>query len=121
MDKSIVGNRIRSARKDKALRLQDVAEAVGVQTSTIQRYESGKIEVLSQPILESIARCLDVDAAWLRGETDQKIAPRNNIKLDDLEFAFYGEFRELDEEDRRDLLRMAAKLRKAKSFEKRGL
>ena len=54
--------RIKARRDELGLTLDNVASQIGVARSTIQRYESGKIEKLKLPVLEAIARVLRVNA-----------------------------------------------------------
>ena len=65
-----IGNRISSARDQRGMTLDEIAKAVGVSKSTIQRYEKGTIERIKLPVIESIARVLKVDPNWLIGNTD---------------------------------------------------
>ena len=66
-----IGVRMEQRRKQLGYTLADIAEQVSVAFSTIQRYEKGKIENIKLPVLESIARVLQVDVAWLLGKTDE--------------------------------------------------
>ena len=45
----------------------DIAKAIGVAISTVQRYEKGNIGKVKLPVIESMARVLNVDFDWLRG------------------------------------------------------
>lgn len=65
-----IGDRINSAREQRGMTLDDIAKAVGVTKSTIQRYEKGTITRIKLPVIESIARVLKVDPNWLIGNTD---------------------------------------------------
>ena len=60
-------SRIKARRQDLGLTLQDVAAAVGVSPSTVQRYETGAIDKLKLPVIQSIAGALQVSPAWLLG------------------------------------------------------
>lgn len=71
MDREKLGNRLKYARDMKDMSLQDVADAVGVARSTVQRYEAGKINNIKLPVIESFARALQVDPAWLIGKSDK--------------------------------------------------
>lgn len=64
------GDRIKQRRLELGLKLSDVAEEVGVATSTIQRYEKGLIRSAKLPVIESIAHALYVNPAWLTLHTD---------------------------------------------------
>lgn len=65
-----IGKKINQRRKDLNLTLKDVANKVGVASSTISRYENGDIDHVKLPVLESIAKVLSIDIAWLIGKTD---------------------------------------------------
>lgn len=60
-----IGKRIELKRKEKELTLKELAEIVGVASSTILRYENGEIRKIKLPVIESIAKALNVDPAWL--------------------------------------------------------
>lgn len=62
---SDIGNRISSRRKELNFTLQEIADMVGVASSTIQRYEKGLITKLKLPVIESIAKALNVNPVWL--------------------------------------------------------
>ncbi|WP_027399825.1 helix-turn-helix domain-containing protein [Anaerovorax odorimutans] len=66
-----IGNRIKYARDLRKATLDDVAKKVGIAKSTVQRYESGKIEKIKLPVLESIANALSVNPAWLVGKSEE--------------------------------------------------
>lgn len=65
-----IGQRMRSRRKELGLTLQEVADRVGVQNSTIYRYEAGKIAKIKLPVIEAIASALNVNPSWLIGTID---------------------------------------------------
>lgn len=66
-----IGNRIKQRRESLNLTLDEVATAVGVDKSTIMRYEKGLIDRPKIPVLHSIAIALDVRPEWLLGQSDQ--------------------------------------------------
>ena len=72
MDNIEIGKRIKQSREEKGMSLQDVADLTGVARSTVQRYETGKIDKIKLPILESSARSLEVRPDWIIGKTDKK-------------------------------------------------
>ena len=74
MDKKLLGNRIKQRRFDLDMTLGDIANSIGVAISTVQRYEAGSIEKIKLPVVEAIARVLNVDPNWLCGKTD-KMSP----------------------------------------------
>ena len=75
-DNAAVGARIRGRREQLNLSLTEVAESVAVAVSTVQRYETGQIENLKLPVLESIARVLGVETGWLLGQTEEMVRPQ---------------------------------------------
>lgn len=64
----LVGDRIKEARILRNMTLDDIADDVRVAKSTIQRYETAKIKNLKMPVIQSIAKSLDVNPVWLMGE-----------------------------------------------------
>lgn len=72
IDNIKIGTRLKEARLEKNLTQSDVANAVGIATSTIARYEKGQIETLKIPVVESIARYLDVDPMWILGKNKKE-------------------------------------------------
>lgn len=64
-----IAEKIKRRRTEMGLTLGEVAEAVGVAASTIQRYESAKIAVVKVPVLNSIAAALKVTPHWLYGDS----------------------------------------------------
>lgn len=67
-----IGMRIKEVRKEKDLTLEDIAATIGVARSTIQRYETGKIEKIKLPVITAIADALGVNDAWLVGKSEKK-------------------------------------------------
>lgn len=61
----LIGKRIEETRKEKKMSLEDVAKMVGVAKTTIMRYEAGSIKNLKLPVLEAIAKALEVNSSWL--------------------------------------------------------
>lgn len=69
MSNAEIGSRLKSIRLEKGYTLDEVAASVGVAKSTIQRYEAGKISSIKLPVIESIARFLNVNPAWVIGKS----------------------------------------------------
>ncbi len=84
MDIQLMGARIRNARQLRQMSLEQVARKMGVNKSTVQRYESAAIQSPKLPVLKSLAEALEVDVRWLTGESST-IAPVS----DDEEIARY--------------------------------
>ncbi len=75
MDKSLLGKRIKEARMSCNYTLDDLASAIGLNKSTVSRYERGEIEKPKLPVIESIANELGVNAAWLIGKSNDRTIP----------------------------------------------
>lgn len=71
MDNKKIGLRIEQRRKARGLTLEAIAEEIGVAKSTIQRYEKGTIEKIKLPVIEAIARVLNVNPAWICYKSDK--------------------------------------------------
>ena len=67
-----IGKRIKSRREELKLTQEQIGENLGLNKSTIQRYETGQVKKIKTPILQSIARELDVHPSWLALKTDEK-------------------------------------------------
>ena len=68
MDIDKIAERLKYARVElRDLTLEDIAKASGVARSTVQRYETAKIQKVKIPVIESFARVLNVNPCWLSG------------------------------------------------------
>lgn len=74
-----IGNRIKYARSLRDATLDEIAQKVGVTKSTIQRYESGKINTIKIPVVESIAIALNVNPSWIVGKSGEMELPTQKI------------------------------------------
>ena len=62
-----IGERIKNAREKADLSLNDVASKLGVNKSTILRYENGEISKVKAPIIDGLAKALHVSPHYLMG------------------------------------------------------
>ena len=80
-----IGKRIKERRKELNLTLEQLADTLGFNKSTLQRYEAGKIVKIKLPVLQSIAKELRVDPNWLALKTDEKseyvVKTDSNLRL----------------------------------------
>lgn len=107
-----IGFRIKKAREDKDYTQEDIARELGMNKSTIQRYENGGVEKIKLPVIDAMARFLGVSPAWLLGKTNDptdedkayfsvmKSAREDGFSPEDIEFAldFLRRARKRDEE-----------------------
>lgn len=68
-----IGLRIKQCREEKGWSQAELGSVLGLNKSTIQRYETGKVARIKLPVLESIAYELDVNPEYLALETDDPI------------------------------------------------
>lgn len=78
-----IGNRIKTRRQKLNLTQGDIANDIGVAVSTIQRYEAGTIEKLKIPVIEAIARSLQVSPEWLIGKSTANESPLASENIED--------------------------------------
>ena len=76
-----IGDRAKQRRLELNLPMQYVADQMGVNKSTVQRYESGAIDNTKKMVLDGRSKVLDVTPEWLLGETDE-LDPRTTDALE---------------------------------------
>ena len=82
-DVNEIGKRIKLCRERNKLTQGELGERLGLNKSTIQRYETVQVSKIKLPILESIACELNVSAAYLALKTDNsEVAPSNYNPLE---------------------------------------
>lgn len=67
---ALINERIRERRQRSGLTLLQVAEALGVQEATVQRYESGDIKNIKHDTVLRLSNLLNCNPAYLVGWTD---------------------------------------------------
>lgn len=70
MNINLIGQRIKERREALGISAEELAEEIGVHKATIHRYENGNFKSVKLPIIESIAKYLEVSPAWIIGKTD---------------------------------------------------
>lgn len=75
-----IGQRIKERRKEMKISVDELANRLGKDRSTIYRYENGDIENLPLDILEPIAKALDTTPAYLIGW--EKVQKKNDSITD---------------------------------------
>ncbi|MBD7914245.1 helix-turn-helix domain-containing protein [Clostridium sp. Sa3CUN1] len=115
MDNKKIGNRIKSRRKELNLTLKQIADIVGVASSTIQRYENGTISQLKLPVLESIAKALDINPTWLVRDDAPMILnhlnkSENIKKQNSLELILLDSFNKLNKEGKNEAIKRVEEL-----------
>ena len=108
---STLNDRIKEMRKKNRLTLLEVAEYLGVQEATVQRYESGSIKNLKHETICKLADLFGCDPRYLVGWTEK------NLEIDistitDEEKMLLELFRRVPVENQRmvlDMIRIALK------------
>lgn len=70
MDNIGIGKRIKQARESKGMSQEELGNQLGLNKSSIQRYESGQVQRIKLPILENMAKILNVNPSWLVLKSD---------------------------------------------------
>ncbi len=67
-----IGKRIESARKELNLTQEELAKELGLNKSTIQRYETGQVQRIKLPVIAAMAKILNVSPDWLSNKSENK-------------------------------------------------
>lgn len=62
-----IGERLRFARKNSQLSLEEVGKIINIHKGSVSRWENGKTEKIQLPVLEKLADIYNVDVMWLMG------------------------------------------------------
>lgn len=104
-----VGDKIKSLRKAAGLTQTELGERVGVKKNAVSKWECGRVEDIPTATLKALAALFDVPTSYLiDDETMTPSVPVTDV-LDEVDVAFYGEYRELSEDDKdtiRDMVRI---------------
>lgn len=73
---------LRKYRKDAGLTLQEVADYLGVQKPTVQRYESGIVKNIPNDKIEKLAKLFNISTDELYGIVEQKPTEEDYEKWD---------------------------------------
>lgn len=78
-----IGKRIKLAREIKGITQEQLGKEVGMNKSTIQRYETGQVSKIKLPVIESLAKCLDVNPDWLIEKSNimEALNPKSSYNL----------------------------------------
>ena len=99
-----IGTRLKESRANKGYTMQQVADLVGVDRSTVQRYEVGGIVVIKRPVVESICKALGVNSAWVFGESENREITEYTDRLPEDVLVFAKRLAEIPEQQRGALI-----------------
>ena len=72
MDMQIFAKRLRAVREERNISATELAEALGMNATTIYRYETAAFQGVKSTTLKAIAEYLGVNPDYLIGVTDNK-------------------------------------------------
>jgi len=90
--------KLKKRRVDMGLTLQEIADIVGVERPTVQRYESGKISKIDTLTVEKLADAVRCNPAYLVGWTDNPSLLENSTEYSFDEKKVIEDYRSLSKE-----------------------
>jgi len=75
----VIGNRIKQAREENGLTQEELGKILGLNKSTVQRYETAKIKKIKLPVIEAMAQILNVNPEWLSDKSNLRTEYNINI------------------------------------------
>ena len=113
--------RLKKKREERGLTQAELARRVNVGRDSYNKYERAGTKP-SQETLVLLAKELRTTVDYLLGKDDtdeldySTTQKTDDIDINEIEFALYGEIRELDDEDKAELLRNARHFRKLRQL-----
>lgn len=87
-----IGERIKRIRKEQGLSIDDVAEKLGKNRTTVYRYENGDIENLPLGVLDPLASALNTTPAYLMGWTTESKCENNTDNIHETIVKYAGKW-----------------------------
>lgn len=109
LNTDLMGLRIKQKRTEKNITQDDLAKNLGLNKSTIQRYETGKIKAVKLPVIEAMARMLHVNPAWLIGKSEEE-TPSYSVHLDSKSQELLNNYNKLNDLGQHEVRKRAAEL-----------
>ena len=72
LDYKTIGERLKKAREEKRISLEEAGKNIGVNKTTIMRWENGQTEKFKLSALESLANLYGVNSQWLTNDISTK-------------------------------------------------
>jgi len=117
-------NQIKEIRSQRGFKQADLAKILNVSQGTLSNWERGEHDPDSDSLIKlSDLLGVTTDALLGKGGFVNANITHNDLTLGDFEYALFGEVRELDEEDKAELLRNAQRfneLRKLRNKQNEG-
>ena len=90
----LIGQRIKAIRVKQGMSIDELAQKLGKNRTTIYRYENGEIENLPLSILDSLADALNTTPANIMGWTETKYTDPEERKVKTVEVLFVARWLE---------------------------
>ena len=105
MDMALFAKRLKEARNARNISAKELAEHLGINKSTIHRYETGELKGIKQPTIQAIAEYLQVNPDYLIGTSDSMYAVKEaKADITDEEKMLLELFRRVPEENQQMVL-----------------
>ena len=111
--------RIQSLCSEKGIRPGRLCDELGLSRSLMTDLKMGRKKTVNAETAQKIAAFFGVSVGYLLGQESENAVNGNGMSdiLDDVDVAFYGDFKELNEDDKeavRDMVRLMRERRAAK-------
>lgn len=113
-----IGDKIRELRKAHGFNQTELGKRLGVKTNAVSKWECGRVEDIPMSKVKAMAVLFNVPISYLIDD-ERSDVPQNQRKdgvvrcviTDEMDVAFYGDYRELSDADREILHEMARVMR----------
>ena len=109
-------DRLRMLCEERGIKGAKMCTDLGISKSLMTDLKSGRKKTISAPTAQKIATYFGVSVGYLLGE-ETKNAPTQKDErdvVDEVDLAFYGEYKELDDEQKATIRDMVAVMRSRK-------
>ena len=122
MDKILfekVGQRLKEAREENKITLEEAGKKADVHKSTVLRWENGETEKIKIPIIQILAKYYNVNPVWLMGYDVEKYVNNTLVKEDAFKYASHNgiDTEGLDENDIEEINRFVEFIKNKKKNE----
>lgn len=108
-----IGDKIRNLRKSHGFNQTELGNRLGVKTNAVSKWECGRVEDIPMSKVKAMAALFNVPVSYLidEGSSNDQSPPADRDILDEIDVAFYGDYKELTDDDKETLRAMARVMR----------